>query len=87
MEKLKTLQAYRITKGNSAGSLIKGDVIWFTREGNIRCVQAEGSITKEEQDDKTMDFECVEEPNYQIKIVRDHESCREIGYSFSLDKK
>lgn len=84
MEKLK---AYRITRGNSEGTLQEGDTIWLSESGDIHCVQADGCIFEKEQNKDTMDFEYEEDPEYNVIILGKSVSCRKIGFRMSESVK
>lgn len=65
----KLFPVYRVTKGNTDGSIIKDDLVFYSLDGNL-VINNDGFFTKDELDDKTMsDFICKEDMNhYGLKL-------------------
>lgn len=52
------LPIYNVTKGNTDGSVVKGDTVYYDHTGAlILCGKEGGWIDKEELDDSITDFE------------------------------
>ena len=59
--------AYRVIKGNTDGSIEKGDLIYIdSRDGSIVCKQACGWFDKEELDNTITDFKCEKDKDLVI---------------------
>lgn len=63
---LQPLTPYRITKGSSDHTFSIDDVIWISENGDINSVQGGGWITPSECQKESLDFECVEAPDYEV---------------------
>lgn len=60
--KLKHDKVYKVTKGNTDGSILIGDLIMLDgRSGQLVVPKAKGWLEKEELTPSVMDFECVPE--------------------------
>lgn len=74
---LQPLIAYEITKGSSDRTFSVGDIIWMSENGDINNVKAGGWITPSECQKESLDFECVEAPDYETFKVGNIETCRQ----------
>lgn len=74
---LQPLVAYEITKGSSDRTFSVGDIIWMSENGDINNVKAGGWITPSECQKESLDFECVEAPDYETFKVGNIETCRQ----------
>ena len=74
---LQPLVAYEITKGSSDRTFSVGDIIWMSENGDINTVKAGGWITPSECQKESLDFECVEAPDYEAFKVGNIETCRQ----------
>lgn len=74
---LQPMIPYRITKGSSDHTFLVDDVIWISENGDINSVQGSGWITPSECSKKSLDFECVEAPDYDAFKVGNIETCRQ----------
>lgn len=74
---LQPLVAYEITKGSSDRTFSVGDIIWISENGDINNVKAGGWITPSECQKESLDFECVEAPDYETFKVGNIETCRQ----------
>ena len=58
--KLKLNKTYKVTKGNTDGSILIDDLIMLDgRSGQLVVPKAKGWLEKEELTPSVMDFECV----------------------------
>lgn len=73
---LQPLTPYRITKGSSDHTFLVDDVIWISENGDINSVHGSGWITPSECSKKSLDFECVEAPDYEAFKYGNSEVCR-----------
>ena len=72
--KLSKLVPYVVTKGNTDGSIAKGDIVWLGRDKSITIAGDNGGwIPKEEQIDPIMDFEAEESTEYILHVRRGSE--------------
>lgn len=74
---LQPLVAYEITKGSSDRTFSVGDIIWMSENGDINNVKAGGWITPSECQKESLDFECVEAPDYEVFKIGNIETCRQ----------
>lgn len=74
---LQPLIAYEITKGSSDRTFSVEDIIWMSENGDINNVKAGGWITPSECQKESLDFECVEAPDYETFKVGNIETCRQ----------
>lgn len=74
MEKLK---AYLVTRSCSDGSIIAGDLIWISLNGDLNSVLGAGVLMEEEWDcTGTNDFEVEESDQYYIEVGKGYEKIR-----------
>ena len=75
---LKTIPLLVVTKGNSDGSIFKGDIVHYDIKGNLVLhlpdKQGGGWMEKAELTPNITDFEYVEHEKYEIKVVNDREN-------------
>ena len=58
--KLEPDKVYKVTKGNTDGSILTGDLIMIDgRSGQLVVPAAKGWLEKDEQTPSVMDFECI----------------------------
>lgn len=73
---------YAVTQGNSDGSIVSGDLIYFDLADNLIC--GCGFMTKDELDASILDFKAEPDANHFVYLNRGHEfmadiqSCREM---------
>ena len=59
--------AYKVTKGNTDGSVLTGDVIFIDgKDGALVVPMANGWFEKNEQTQSVMDFECEIDSAWEI---------------------
>ena len=58
--KLEPNKVYKVTKGNTDGSVLPGDLIFIDgKDGALVVPAAKGWLEKNEQTQSVMDFECI----------------------------
>lgn len=79
---MKPLIPYRVVKGSSDGTFIKGDVLWKSENGDINSIAGNGFFSFPEQDEASNDFECVEAVGWKVTKVDNgynyYERCEKI---------
>ena len=59
--------AYKVTKGNTEGSIKVGDIVYVDKEdGSIVVPRWDKRFNKEELTDSVTDFECEVDPAWEI---------------------
>ena len=69
--KLEPLKAYRVTKGNTDGCLVKGDFLWQSENGILNAFG--GFMTPDELTPEIMDFEAEPDNDYVVYAFYGHE--------------
>ena len=76
-QELKTIPLLVVTKGNSDGSIFKGDIVHYDSKGNLVLhlpdKQGGGWMEKAELTPAITDFQYVEHEKCEIKVVNGRE--------------
>ena len=69
--KQKTVPILIVTKGNTDGSVIKGDRVYYAPDGSLNLIDAKynGWLEKDELTPEVTDFEYVVDKKYEIVIT------------------
>lgn len=73
---LQPMTPYRITKESSDHTFSVDDVIWISENGDINSIHGSGWITPSEYQKESLDFECVEAPDYEVLKYGNSEVCQ-----------
>lgn len=77
---LQKLKLYTVTKGNTDGSIEKGDIVWISQNGDLNSFYGKGFFTREEWlNDAKMNNFCVEDcTTHILKVSCGHELVEKI---------
>ena len=73
---LQPMTPYKVTKQSSDHTFTEGEIIWVSENGDINSIQGSGWITPSECPKKTLDFVCVEAPDYEAFKIGNIETCK-----------
>ena len=67
--KLRNLVPYLVTKGNTDGSVLAGDIVWLGKDKSLSVAgNGNGWIPVDEQTESIMDFQAEERTEYILQI-------------------
>lgn len=75
MKTWKPLTPYQVTRSNTDGCLMVGEMVWFSENGTLNVIDSHGwhgFLTLDELTHDIMDFQAVQDNRY---IVIENEKC------------
>lgn len=80
MKNLKSHIVYVVTKSSTDNSIVKGDIVWLSVNGDLNLAQERCWLTKAEWDvSGTNDFEVEECRDYYLDVNNGYECVRQVG--------